>query len=92
MVDFSINTGIRKIGDSITTALPKAEDEEWFAEDITILLLLTAVTIWAVPEIQFEEINFDFNTIEEEDGIVKHEFFFQNIGDELLFIYNVKSS
>ncbi len=59
---------------------------------ITILFLLTAFTIWAVPEIQFEEINFDFNTIKEENGIIKHEFYFQNIGDEPLFVHNVKSS
>ncbi len=38
MVDFPINTGIRKIGDQITIPVAKAADEEWFAEDIIPLL------------------------------------------------------
>ena len=38
MVDFPIDTGIRKIGDKITTPVAKGVDEEWFAEDITVLL------------------------------------------------------
>jgi len=43
MVDFPIDTGIRKIGDSILTPIAKNVDEEWFAEDITILLSNTKV-------------------------------------------------
>lgn len=38
MVDFPIDTGIRKIGDSILTPIAKGIDVEWFAEDITVLL------------------------------------------------------
>jgi len=38
MVDFPIDTGIRKIGDSILTPIPKIADAEWFGEDIAILL------------------------------------------------------
>ncbi len=38
MVDFPIITGIRKIGDQITTPIAKGIDVEWFAEDITVLL------------------------------------------------------
>ncbi len=38
MVDFPIDTGIRKIGDKITTPIAKNVDEEWFAADITVLL------------------------------------------------------
>jgi len=38
MVDFPINTGIRKIGDSILTPIGKTASEEWFAEDITVKL------------------------------------------------------
>ena len=38
MVDFPIITGIRKIGDQITTPIAKGVDVEWFAEDITVLL------------------------------------------------------
>ena len=38
MVDFPIDTGIRKIADQITTPIAKDADEEWFAADITVLL------------------------------------------------------
>lgn len=38
MVDFPIDTGIRKIGDQITVPIAKGNDVEWFAEDITVLL------------------------------------------------------
>ena len=38
MVDFPIDTGIRKIGDQIIIPLARNADEEWFAEDITVLL------------------------------------------------------
>ncbi len=38
MVDFPINTGIRKIADQITSLVAKGVDVEWFAEDITVLL------------------------------------------------------
>ena len=38
MVDFPINTGIRKIGDKITIPVAKGIDVLWFLEDITILL------------------------------------------------------
>lgn len=38
MVDFPIITGIRKIGDQITTPVAKGIDVEWFDEDITVLL------------------------------------------------------
>ncbi len=38
MVDFPINTGIRKIGDQIIVPVAKGVDVEWFGEDITVLL------------------------------------------------------
>ena len=39
MVDFPINTGIRKIAsNSIFTVVSKDADEEWFDEDIIVLL------------------------------------------------------
>lgn len=38
MVDFPINTGIRKIADQIVSPIEKGVDVEWFAEDITVLL------------------------------------------------------
>jgi len=37
MVDFPIDTNIFKIADQITTPIARAGNEEWFAEDITIL-------------------------------------------------------
>ena len=37
MVDFPINTNIFKIGDQITIPVAKSGNEEWFAEDITVL-------------------------------------------------------
>ncbi len=41
MVDFPIDVGIRKIADSILTPLPRTSNQEWFAEDITVLLSST---------------------------------------------------
>ena len=38
MVNFPINVGIRKIADKITIPIAKGTDEEWFAENITVLL------------------------------------------------------
>ena len=38
MVDFPIDVGIRKIGDSILVPIQRDPSEEWFAEDITVLL------------------------------------------------------
>ena len=38
MVDFPINTGVRKIAVKILVPVPKGIDEEWFAEDIIPLL------------------------------------------------------
>ncbi len=37
MVDFPINSNIFKIGDQIVTPVAKGLDEQWFAEDITVL-------------------------------------------------------
>lgn len=38
MVDFSIATGVRKIGDLLTDPLPFDADEKWLTEDMTVLL------------------------------------------------------
>ena len=52
MVDFPIDTGIRKIGDSASdTGL--AGNDEWFAEDITILLSNTNVLATIVVDFAF---------------------------------------
>lgn len=60
MVDFPINTGIRKIGDQITTPVAKGIDVEWFTEDIKILL--SNVNILGTIVVDFA---FDVSTIVE---------------------------
>ena len=60
MVDFPIITGIRKIGDQITIPVAKIADEEWFAEDITVLL--SNVNILATLVVDFA---FDVSTVVE---------------------------
>lgn len=54
MVDFPINTGIRKIGDQITTPVAKGIDVEWFTEDITILLSNTDILGTIVVDFAFD--------------------------------------
>lgn len=51
MVDFPIDTGIRKIGDKITTPIAKGIDVEWFAADITVLL--SSVNVLATLVVDF---------------------------------------
>jgi len=53
MVDFPIDTGIRKIGDQITTPLVRTADQEWFAEDITVLLSNVNVLATLVVDFAF---------------------------------------
>ena len=54
MVDFPINTGIRKIGDQITTPIARGIDEEWFDEDITVLLSNTNILATIVVDFAFD--------------------------------------
>ena len=54
MVDFAINTGIRKIADSILTEVAKNIDEEWFAEDITVLLSSANVLATLVVDFAYD--------------------------------------
>ena len=54
MVDFPINTGIRKIGDQITTLVAKGTDVEWFMEDIKILLSNTDILGTIVVDFAFD--------------------------------------
>ena len=54
MVDFPINTGIRKIADKITTPVAKGIDVEWFAENITVLLSNTDVLATLVVDFAFD--------------------------------------
>ena len=60
MVDFPINTGIRKLADSILIPIVRNADEEWFAEDI--IPLLSNVNILAALVVDFA---FDVSSIVE---------------------------
>lgn len=60
MVDFPIDRGIRKIGDSILTPLSRNASEEWFTENITILL--SSVNVLATIVVDFA---FSISTIVE---------------------------
>lgn len=58
-----------------------------------LLLALAALTVNAAePDITFEELTFDFGTIAEDGGPVKHEFKFTNNGDAPLMIVNATAS
>lgn len=58
-----------------------------------LLLALAALTVNAAePDITFEELTFDFGTIAEDGGPVKHEFKFTNTGDSPLMIVNATAS
>jgi len=54
MVDFPIDTGIRKIGDAILTPTAKGSDVEWFAADITVLLSNTNILATIVVDFAFD--------------------------------------
>jgi len=70
MVDFPIDTGIRKIADSILTLIAKGANVEWFDIDITILLsntnILGTIVVdfaYSVPSIvEYNLNNRDANT------------------------------
>ena len=53
MVDFPINTGIRKIADQIIIPITKSGNEEWFAEDIVPLLSNTNIIATIVVDFAF---------------------------------------
>ena len=53
MVTFPIDTGIRKVADSILTPLARDSLEEWFSEDITVLLSKTDVLATLVVDFAF---------------------------------------
>ena len=54
MVDYSIETGIVKIGDKILTVTAKNADEEWFAEAITILLSSDDIITTVVADFSYD--------------------------------------
>ena len=53
MVDYAITTGIRKIGASILAKLTRTANQEWFTEDITILLSNTNILATIVVDFAF---------------------------------------
>lgn len=55
MVDFPIDTGIRKIGDKIIGSTARDPNDEWFAEDITVLLSNTDRLATLVVDFAFDE-------------------------------------
>lgn len=62
---------------------------------ILSLILLACSALFATaaaPDITFEETAFDFGTIAEDGGPVKHEFRFTNTGDAPLMIINASAS
>lgn len=53
------------------------------------VILLSPVAVSAKPLIKFKETSYKFGEISEKGGIVKHEFKFENDGDEPLIITGV---
>lgn len=54
MVDFPINTGVRKIADSITIPVAKGSNVEWFSTDIAVLLSNANVLATLVVDFAFD--------------------------------------
>ena len=57
-----------------------------------LLLSATMLVMAEGPAIQFEETIHDFETVSEKGGPVKHDFVFENTGDEPLIINNVRAT
>jgi hypothetical protein len=57
-----------------------------------LLLTCTAMAAFSQPVVSFKEKEFDFGTIKEADGIVKHNFSFINSGNDTLRIAEVNAS
>ena len=54
MVNYGIDTGVRKIADSILVLTAKAGNAEWFAEDITINLSNSVVIAPIVVDFSYD--------------------------------------
>jgi len=100
MTDFAINTGIRKIGDSIITPIAKSSDEEWFAEDIKILLsnvdiLGTIVVDFAFDVSTIVEYTLDggtnFISFNNGDAVVGGQSRFIDVTDDVLVNFRAKT-
>jgi len=55
-------------------------------------VMLLQVNAWAQPKASFKEMTYDFGTIKESKGAVKHTFEFKNIGDKPLIIVDAVAS
>lgn len=55
-------------------------------------VMLLQVNAWAQPEASFNESTYDFGTIKESKGAVKHTFEFKNIGNKPLIIIDAVAS
>jgi hypothetical protein len=58
----------------------------------SLVMLLSALTLFAQPAIKFDSMTIDFGTIKEEDGKVTKKFEFTNTGNEDLILTGVKPS
>ena len=54
-----------------------------------VLLLFSAISLFAQPSISFDKIQHDFGRVNEDDGAVTHDFTFTNTGTAPLVIQNV---
>ena len=55
-------------------------------------VMLLQVNAWAQPQASFNEMTYDFGTIKESKGAVKHTFEFKNTGDKPLIIVDAVAS
>ena len=58
----------------------------------TIAALLCQLAMMAQPKAEFKEVTYDFGTIKESKGAVKHTFEFKNTGDKPLIIIDAVAS
>lgn len=59
---------------------------------VSALIILSFLPIQAQTKIKFEEVDYDFGEIREENGYAEHTFYFINEGDSPVRITNVKAS
>ncbi|MBR5030245.1 MAG: DUF1573 domain-containing protein [Muribaculaceae bacterium] len=57
-----------------------------------LAVMLLQVNAWAQPKTSFKETTYDFGTIKESKGAVKHTFEFKNVGDKPLIIIDAVAS
>lgn len=57
-----------------------------------LAVMFLQVNAWAQPKTSFKETTYDFGTIKESNGPVKHTFEFKNVGDKPLIIIDAVAS